>query len=352
VPLKSPDQNRIHLIAHAGSSRADLRRLEFSSGADLIAFIRRHLEKPWRLTGRARFLEVEDDEIRGGRNDDAARVADLQGAIDDPHTLAIVAAKGGAYFSRILPHIDFSSLSRRRTPIWVLGFSEMTTLVNIIASYRCGRGLYWLCPNYVAWKVKPRAAAREALAEFWRGLPRWLTSSSQIAAPPHIPLGPIRGEMVRGKANSGRIRIIGGCISVLAAMLPGPLGRRLRPDGRWLAIEDVNEAMYRVDRHLATLHMAGWLDRIAGVLVGDFHTAGEQHTRAVADLLRFHLPRDRNIPIVTTQSFGHIWPMSPLPINRPLDLVVRGRDVTIHSRFSRAATATGTAARSPRPPHT
>lgn len=163
--------NRVHLIAHAGPPRMDIARFGFADAGRYIAFVRRQLPAPLRLTCARRFFEVEEDEPRGGRGDDAARVRDLQAALDDPRTLAIVAAKGGAYFSRILPHLNFSVLAKRRTPLWAIGFSEMTTLVNVVASYRGGRGLYWLCPNYLAWKIRPARRAREAFGEFWRSLP-------------------------------------------------------------------------------------------------------------------------------------------------------------------------------------
>lgn len=144
-----------------------------------------------------------------------------------------------------------------------------------------------------------------------------------------LPFRPIRGRLVAGRVEDGSLRVVGGCLSVLAAVLTGRVGRPIRPDGRWLAIEDVNEPPYRVDRYLAALKIAGWFDRIAGVLVGDFHTGRASQQPAVLELLRFHLLPARGLPIVATKDFGHVWPMSPLPINRPLRIWRRGNSVTI-----------------------
>jgi muramoyltetrapeptide carboxypeptidase len=264
----------------------------------------------------------------GGRRDDAARVRDLQAALDDPRTAAIVAASGGAYFSRILPHLDFSGLARRRPPLWALGFSEMTTLVGYVASFRGGRGLYWLCPNWLGSKLKPPETAREALAEFWRGLPEVLAGRTPTSAQ-HLHFGPIRGQLVAGRARSGRVRLVGGCLAVLAAVTGGPLARRLRPDGKWLIMEDIREAPYRLDRHLAALKHAGWLERAAGLLIGDFHMLHEDTQPAVLELLKYHLPARRRTPVVITRSFGHVWPMVPVLLNRPLHLEVHGDAVTV-----------------------
>ena len=336
--------DRVHVIAHAVPPRNDIARLGFASVAEYLAFIRRHTAQPLRITCAPRFFEVEEDEWHSGRRDDRARVRDLQGAINDPCTLAIVATNGGAYFSRILPQVDFTPLAHRRQPLWVLGFSEMTTLVNLVARYRCGRGLYYLCPNYVGWKVRPLTAARAAFAEFWQLLPDLLAGRTPADAR-HLSFGPIRGELVAGRVASGRIRLIGGCLAVLAAVVSGRIGARLRPRGHWLFLEDIQEVPYRIDRHLAALKIAGWFDRIAGVLVGDFHAQEADTQGAVIDLLSFHLPRDRRIPIVTTRCFGHVWPMVPVPVNRPLPLTLTGSAVTIGLDAARRRSSGGSTPR-------
>jgi muramoyltetrapeptide carboxypeptidase len=266
----------------------------------------------------------------GGRADDAERVKDLQGALADRRTVAIVAASGGGYLTRILPHLKFDVLARRTTPLWALGFSEMSTFVNYIASFRCGRGLYWLCPNFLGWRLNPQEVARAALAEFWRVLPEIFAGRVPVDTQ-HLLFGPLVGQVVSGKARSGPVRLVGGCLAVLAA-IAGPLAKRIRPDGRWLLIEDIKEAPYRVDRHLAAFKLAGWFEKIAGVIVGDFHMMNEDTQPAVVELLKYHLPARRSVPIITTRSFGHVWPMVPVLLNRPLAMTVRGGSVTIGAR--------------------
>jgi muramoyltetrapeptide carboxypeptidase len=322
------DADRIHLIAHANPLGPDAARFGFAGVEEYVAFARRHLPTPLRLTYNLELLKAVEVERHGGRRDDAARIRDLQTALNDPRTLAIVAASGGAYFTRILPHVDFGVLARRRSPLWALGFSEMTTLVGCVASYSCGRGLYWLCPNWLGTKVRPVEAAREALAEFWRSLPD-IFAGRVPADARHLSYEPIRGELVRGRLRNRRVRLVGGCLAVLAGIVGGPLGRRLRPDGRWLILEDVREAPYRIDRHLATLTHAGWFERAAGVLIGDFHALHEDTQPATLEILRYHLPRGGDLPVVKTRSFGHVWPISPVLLNRPVVMEVRRRAVSI-----------------------
>ncbi|MEW6251879.1 MAG: LD-carboxypeptidase [Planctomycetota bacterium] len=372
--------DRVHLLAHGNPLLPDVGRFGFASVEEYIEFARAHVPRPLRLTCDMRIMRAVEEPWRGGRTDDALRIRDVNAALGDPRTLALVALSGGAYFSRILPHLHFEVLRGRRAPLWALGFSEMTTLLGHVSTYRCGRALYWLCPNWLGARIKPQSAAREALGEFWRTLPEvvgaagarggggarrveqedaerqrerdgtWRREEGDDAelapslgselAPrlrpelaPRLRSGfcsePIVGEVVSGRVKSGSVRIVGGCLAVLAAVVGGPLGRRLRPAGKWLMIEDIKESPYRIDRHLAALKLAGWFEAAAGVLVGDFRMLHEDTQPAVLELLKYHLPRGRRVPVVATRSVGHVWPMAPVLLNRPVPLRVAGRKVSI-----------------------
>lgn len=324
---------RVHLLAHANPLELDLPRFGFETAHDYVAFVRKQLPEPLELVCDLDVLAATEEPWKGGRTDDALRIKDLQRAIRDKRTLALVAASGGAYFTRLLPHLDFSLLAKRSAPFWVLGFSEMSTLVNVVATYRCGRGLYWLCPNWVGKRIHPAEAARAALGEFWRALPDVLAGRIPDTVQ-HLHFGPIVGQLIQGRATSGRVRVIGGCLSVLANAVSGPLGRRARPVGKWLALEDIKESPYRIDRHLASLKCAGWFDRVAGILVGDFHMMHNDTQEALLELLPYHLPPRRRVPIVVSRSFGHVWPLAPLLLNRPLRLEKQGDAVTFAGSLS------------------
>jgi len=326
VTTALPD--RIHLISHANPLGPDLKRFGFEQAEEYVAFAREHLSRPWRLTYDLRILRAVEDEWHGGRSDDALRTRDLNAALADPRTHAIVAANGGGYLARILPDLDFAPLAKRKQPLWALGFSELTNLVNVVASYRGGRGLYWLCPNWMGWNLPPGAEAQAALAEFWRTLPDVLRGAAPSSSA-HLRFGPIEGQLVSGaKPTAGSVRLTGGCLAVIAAAIGSPLGRRYRPDGKWLILEDIKENPYRIDRYLATLKLAGWFQRIAGLVLGDFRMMHADTQPAVLELLRYHLP-SRRIPVVTTRSFGHVWPMVPVLLNRPVAMNIRGRAVRI-----------------------
>ena len=57
---------------------------------------------------------------------DAERLEDLQTALDDPETAAIICSRGGYGTVRIIDKLDFSRF--RKKPKWLAGFSDITIL--------------------------------------------------------------------------------------------------------------------------------------------------------------------------------------------------------------------------------
>lgn len=330
----APARPRLHLIAHARSAVDDARRFGFESVRAYLDFIRAHAPPGWRVTGDARLIGRRHERLTEGRFDDAARADDLNAAMADGDTRMIVALNGGSWFTRIVDRLDLSPLQRRRDSLWCLGFSEMTSLVNLVAARPAGRGAYWLCPNYLAWKIKPPAAARAAFAEFWRALPGWIDPNVDAVCKPgeeHACAGKsvIDARLERGRMSDVPPRFIGGCLSILAANLVGPVAEAIDPVGRWLLLEDINEETYRVDRHLATLRLAGWWERITGVLVGDFHLPRVDQRRAVLKLVNHYLAERPEVPVLSATSVGHVWPMRPVVLNLPYLFETNGRSVRL-----------------------
>ena len=57
---------------------------------------------------------------------DAERAADFQAMLNDPEVHAIMCARGGYGFVRIIDRIDFSLFKKK--PKWLIGFSDITVL--------------------------------------------------------------------------------------------------------------------------------------------------------------------------------------------------------------------------------
>jgi len=313
----------VHLIAVGSSIASRLSKLGLGDVDELRARVAGALGGQFRVTAdRACWLANEDDR-RGGRTDDVRRARDLQRALGDDRVAAIVALAGGAWFTRVLRRIDFGVLQRRTTRVHLFGSSEMTPLINIAGRYRQAIGVHDVMPVFLLDVVRPKRRAASAFDACWADVARMISGNASSRV--------LTGTLLSGRLpGQSTIRVVGGNLTLVAAMMGGPFARVVSGRGRWLALEDINEKPERIDRMLAQLRMAGALDGLEGVLLGDFHRGKDDLHDAVVSLLRFHIPT-RAIPVVGRCNFGHIWPAAPLPLHRPLQMTRRGREVRINA---------------------
>jgi len=110
----------------------------------------------------------------------------------------------------------------------------------------------------------------------------------------------------------GRARghLAGGNLCVLASLVGTPWAPAL--DGAILVVEDVGEALYRVDRALTQLRLAGLLEGVCGVVLGDLIGVPPEHEAARDDLFR-GLAADLGVPAARDLPVGHGERNAPLP---------------------------------------
>ena len=199
--------------------------------------------------------------ILAGRDRD--RAAELAAFFADPGVKAIFAARGGYGCGRLLPLMDFAVLAR--TPKIFLGFSDETFLLNALvdkSALGCFHGP--MVAMDFAGGLSPRSL--DHVAHLLSGQ----TRKFELEAPEVIRPGMAEGEL------------IGGCLSVVVAMLGTPWEPRF--DGRILFLEDTGEKAYRIDRMLVQLRQAGVFERVAGVVFGAIRAidGNEQETQMIA----------------------------------------------------------------------
>jgi muramoyltetrapeptide carboxypeptidase len=190
---------------------------------------------------------------------DHERLADLNGALAADDVEAIWCVRGGYGVTRILPRVDFAALERRPKP--VIGFSDITALLN--AMTRAAGVVTFHGPT-----------ARHPLTGFSRRhLERVLGSASPagkldtLDPPPDVlvPAAPRIVTIVPGRADG---MLIGGNLTLLQCLVGTPWQPVF--EGALLFLEDAGEDLYRVDRALSHLRLAGLLQRLQGVIVGQF----------------------------------------------------------------------------------
>jgi muramoyltetrapeptide carboxypeptidase len=219
---------------------------------------------------------------------DERRLRELDRFLSDPDVGAILAARGGYGLLRIAHRADWAML--RRHPKWLVGFSDTTTL-HLEAL---------------------RAGVASLHADNVGGLGRGEAAQSAFVRALEAPTEKrVYGGLSSWAVGRAAGLLVGGNLSLLASAAQA--GRLMLPRGALLAIEDVSEAAYRVDRMLTALIVGGHLDGIAGVVVGDFSECPPSRGIAVETVLRERLETLR-VPVAAGLPIGHGESNEPLSL--------------------------------------
>lgn len=224
--------------------------------------------------------------------DDERRLAELREAIEDPEVDAILCARGGYGAARLLPRLDLSAV--RQANKLIIGFSDATALHSLWA--RAGvRSIH-----------APMAAGLGKASDTVRK--RWIDAVENQANrlgkafPPNA--AGFRGNAEALVPGEMRGRLAGGNLAVLHSLLGTPWFPPL--GGTVLFLEDVGERPYRVDRMLTSLSLAGWLDRVAGIVLGQF-TEGEPGPDGVSlDAVLEERLGGLGVPVLRGFPAGHV----------------------------------------------
>jgi muramoyltetrapeptide carboxypeptidase len=220
---------------------------------------------------------------------DAIRAADLSACLADPGLKAIICARGGFGCLRLLPLIEDVDLEGPAK--WLIGFSDITALHHYLHE-RVG----WasLHGPMVTTLASADNVSRDHL---------WSILSGVADGSLRYPLGE---ALLPGVARG---TVTGGNLATLCHLLGTPY----QPDfgGRLLFLEDVGEAPYRIDRMLTQMTLAGCLQGVAGVALGQFTDCGDWEV--IRRIFRERLG-PYGIPLVAGLAAGHGSPNLALPL--------------------------------------
>jgi muramoyltetrapeptide carboxypeptidase len=220
---------------------------------------------------------------------DERRRLELQLAIDDREISAIVVARGGWGAARLTSAVDFGGLLSH--PKWLVGYSDPTTL------------------HICAWQIGIASMHANNLVGLGRGDAEarndWL-EALEFPEKCRILVG---HSLCAGRASGV---LVGGNLTVLLSSLAE--GKLDFPDNCILALEDVGESSYRVDRMLSALLNSGVTDKVAAYALGQFIDcdAGKFGV-SVSEVLSDRLGQ-AGVPVVMGLPFGHGRVNSPLPL--------------------------------------
>lgn len=179
---------------------------------------------------------------------DAQRAGNLHALWADEEVKAVLAIRGGYGCLRLMPLLDMDLF--RDHPKFLIGFSDVTVLLNGLLQQA---GLVTLHGPVASSLARSDEASVASLFTLLTG------NFSERIQPKGV-------EILR--PGTGRGRLLGGNLTTLVHLLATPWDRDW--DGCLLLLEDTNEPLYRLDRMLTQLALAGRLERLAGLLLGSF----------------------------------------------------------------------------------
>ncbi len=228
---------------------------------------------------------------------DQDRAAQLLWAFREEEIRGIFCLRGGYGSVRILPLLDPDLLLAH--PKVLVGSSDATAI--LVYLMQAGEVVTFHGPTL-------------SHPELARG-PETPTAKSLFrAVMDTIPPEPIQGEAWAGGVAEGVL--VGGCLSILAGMLGTPFAPRLR--GSVLFLEDVNEPLYRIDRMLTQLRLAGEFEGVRGLVLGEGLGMHRSASRGrLRELILSEFGTD--LPILSGVSSGH----SAVNLTLPLGIRVR-----------------------------
>ncbi len=225
---------------------------------------------------------------------DRERAADLQAAWCDPSVSAVFCARGGYGVQRMVDQLDWDAM-RAAGPKVFVGYSDITALHEAFATRLGLVTLYG--PMTAAADFIKNARAQDHLR-------------ATLFTPESVRTISAGRTLMPGRAAGVTL---GGCLCLLAADLGTPYARP-GARGGLLCLEDIGEEDYRLDRMLTQLLRSGWLDGVAGVLLGSWEECGPYDgVRAVfADRLG-----ELGVPVVEESGFGHCDGALTVPLGVP-----------------------------------
>ena len=217
---------------------------------------------------------------------DSERFNDLQTALDNPNIKAIWCARGGYGSVRIIDDLNFDQFMHH--PKWLIGFSDITVLTNILFKQDC-QSAHAIMPISLTYPNPNRKAAIKSLKDFFEGKSL------------HYEI-PSDSLNIQGKGSG---ILVGGNISLLVSMLGSKY--QLDTRGKILFLEDVGEHTYSYDRMLYALKNAGYFDHLKGIIVGGTSIKKNDDFigETVKDLIIKHT-KGKGYPVIFDFPAGHV----------------------------------------------
>ncbi len=278
-----------------------------------------------RLQAQGHQVEVDPAALTSHQRfagDDETRLAAI-GRAAASGAQVVLTTRGGYGLTRLLPYLPYDAIQQSvdKGSAWV-GLSDFTALQ---AAVQAQRGTTtWAGPALLedwASEEAPDEIMQACFDDLVSGVGEgtgWRLPASDFQAHPEL-------ATEQGWAAEGAV-LWGGNLTVLCSLLGTPFFPQVQ--GGVLFLEDVGEHPYRIERMLTQLLHAGALGQQRAILLGSFnrfqlsaHDKGFNLKQVIA-----WLRSQVTVPVLTSLPFGHVPTKVILPVAKPVDLYVHGRE--------------------------
>ena len=244
------------------------------------------------ISGRTGYFSASDE----------TRANDFMELIKDDNVEAIFFIRGGWGAARILEYLDFDVI--QANPKIIMGFSDITTLLNAITS-NTGLVTFHGPGGNSTWNDYSVNYINQLLVQGKEVQYANRVGDLQIKT---IVPGVSKGELY------------GGNLSVLTSLL----GSDYLPnwEGKILFLEDIGEEPYRVDRMLTQLKLNGLFDKLNGIILGNFRKCIPEEPEisfTLEEVFDQHF-KGLSIPVFYGAQIGHIKNKFTLPVGAMISM--------------------------------
>lgn len=246
---------------------------------------------------------------------DEARAQEFHRMMADTEVDALICLRGGYGILRILPFLDFAEI--RNTPKYICGFSDISLLQNVLLD-----------------KIGLPSIHGPVMTSVTAGSMDVFTSMEALLhGHTELMFRQKGAELLHGEAEvSGQL--IGGNLTSLVSVLGTPF------DFSWqdkvVFLEDIGEPLYKIDRMLTQLRLAGKFEQAAAILLGDFtvnsnqaHSQKVSYTENVWGHIVYNVGR-RNIPVIGGITSGHCEENHALLLGAQVHIPLRETAITTY----------------------
>ena len=217
---------------------------------------------------------------------ESERLYDLQNSLDNPNIQAVFFARGGYGIVGILNRISLDKF--KQNPKWLIGYSDITALHALISK----TGICSLHAPMSSHLAQEKGNDKSSL---------FLKQILFGERPEYI----IKNHALNRKGVcTGYLR--GGNLSVLAGLRGTPYDIPAEKN-TILFIEDINEQAYHIDRMMQNLKLGGILEKISGLIVGQFSGCNDdpKMNYSIYESI-FHLVEEYDYPVCFNFPTGHV----------------------------------------------